>query len=73
MSSSQAVNMCKKARPFCRPNDSFLKQLKDYHHNNNMIEKKKMKQQPEELKKPSVVGNEKKGSVDMATNIKNTL
>ena len=73
MSSSQAVNMCKKARPFCRPNDSFLKQLKDYHHNKNMIEKKKMKQQPEELKKPSVVGNEKKGSVDMATNIKNTL
>ena len=28
-----------------------------------------MKQQPEELKKPSVVGNEKKGSDDMATNI----
>lgn len=30
MKAKQAIELCKQARPFCKPNDGFIRQLKDY-------------------------------------------
>ena len=30
MKAKQAIELCKQARPFCKPNDGFVRQLKDY-------------------------------------------